>query len=547
MPKIRASLPARAIIREKILMLAEFPHPHQRLATSVAAVRPVCYRNRKAPLMTAARVLFLSLFVLAAFGQPYTEPYRPQYHFSPRQNWTNDPNGLVFFEGEYHLFFQYNPFGNVWGHMSWGHAVSPDLVHWKELPVALPEENGIMIFTGSTVIDHSNTSGFCLDGKPCMVAIYTGHTGKTETRPGLQTQNLAFSNDRGRAWTKYPNNPVLNLNMADFRDPNVFWSEQAGRWIMAVSLPDEHKVAFYGSPDLKSWRHLSDFGPAGATSGQWECPDIFELPVDGDASKTRWVVKVGLNPGAIQGGSGEQYFIGSFDGTRFVNDNPAALTLWTDYGKDCYCALTFNNLPPSQSPLMLGWMNNWQYADKVPTQTWRGQMTVPRELSLRTFPEGIRLVQKPLSGLAALREKHRKASGTDLPLKGRSFAIAASFDPKGAKQAGWKLLSRNGAYTEIGYDAARHEVYVDRTHSGEVAFSPHFPARTAAPWAAPAGALTFDILVDRNSIEVFAAGGRVAITNLVFAPDATRLAFFSEGDSPAKFLSAETWGLRSVR
>ncbi len=198
-----------------------------------------------------------------AFGQPsaYDQPYRPQFHFSPRQHWTNDPNGLVYFDGEYHLFYQYNPFGDVWGHMSWGHAVSRDLVHWQELPAALPEENGIMIFTGSTVVDQRNTSGFCAGGRPCMVAVYTGHTPPGPGHPALQTQNVAYSNDRGRTWTKYSGNPVLNLHLSDFRDPHVFWSDRARRWIMAVALPNEHKVLFYGSADLKTWQRLSPRPP----------------------------------------------------------------------------------------------------------------------------------------------------------------------------------------------------------------------------------------------------------------------------------------------
>lgn len=497
--------------------------------------------------MTPTRVCSLLLLALAAFGQSYSEPYRPQFHFSPRQHWTNDPNGLVFFEGEYHLFFQYNPFGDVWGHMSWGHAVSRDLLHWQELPVALREENGVMIFTGSTVIDHVNSSGLCPGGKPCMIAIYTGHTPATKSKPSLQTQNLAFSADLGRKWTKYPGNPVLNLNMSDFRDPDVFWLVQSKRWIMAVSLPDDHKVVFYGSPDLKRWDRLSEFGPAGAVSGQWECPNLFQLPVDGDTSKTRWVLKVGLNPGGLQGGSGEQYFVGSFDGVRFVNDNPSALALWSDYGKDCYCALTFNNLPTSKRPVMLGWMNNWQYAGQVPTHPWRGQMTIPRELGLHTFPEGVRLVQQPLASLASLREKHTVASsGAELGLSGHTFTVSATMDIQGARQAGWKLFTKDGAYTLIGYDAVRKEVFVDRRHSGDVSFNKDFPARTAAPFTAPPGPLSFDMLVDRDSIEVFAGGGRVTITNLIFAPDAARLVFFSEGDSPAKLLRADTWTLRSI-
>jgi fructan beta-fructosidase len=245
-------------------------------------------------LRTLAATNALALASAALLGQSnslppgYDQPYRPQYHFSPREHWTNDPNGLVYFEGEYHLFFQYNPFAEEWGHMTWGHSVSPDLVHWRELPPAIAEEGGIMIFTGSTVVDARNTSGFCSSGKPCLVAVYTGHTPGSKGRSALQTQNLAYSNDRGRHWTKYKMNPVLDLHMADFRDPKVFWSRQTAEWVMLVSLPDEHKIRIYGSKDLKQWQALSDFGPAGATSGQWECPELFEVPVEGskvDGSK----------------------------------------------------------------------------------------------------------------------------------------------------------------------------------------------------------------------------------------------------------------------
>ncbi len=251
----------------------------------------------------------------AAEENYYSEPFRPQYHFTPEKNWMNDPNGMVFYEGEYHLFYQYNPFGDKWGHMSWGHAVSSDLVHWKHLPLAMGDEDGVMIFSGSAVIDWKNSSGFGKDGKPPMVAIYTGYN----TTNHLQYQCIAYSNDKGRTWTKYSGNPVINLNSKEFRDPKVQWHEPTGRWIMTVSLSTEHKVQFYGSPNLKEWTLLSEFGPAGATGGVWECPDLFELPVQGTDDK-RWVLVVNMNPGSIAGGSGGQYFIGQFDGTRFVAD-----------------------------------------------------------------------------------------------------------------------------------------------------------------------------------------------------------------------------------
>jgi sucrose-6-phosphate hydrolase SacC (GH32 family) len=245
----------------------------------------------------------------------YREPFRPQFHFTPAKNWMNDPNGMVFYAGEYHLFYQYNPFGDKWGHMSWGHAVSPDLVHWKHLPVALYEENDIMIFSGSAVVDWKNTSGFGKNGAPPLVAIYTGHY----TKKPLQNQHIAFSNDRGRTWTKFEGNPVLDIGDKDFRDPKVFWHEPTKKWIMTVAWPVEKKIRFYSSPDLKQWTHLSDFGPAGSTQGIWECPDLFPLEIQ-NGRGSRWALIVNVGSGAVAGGSGCQYFIGNFDGKEFTLD-----------------------------------------------------------------------------------------------------------------------------------------------------------------------------------------------------------------------------------
>jgi fructan beta-fructosidase len=471
----------------------------------------------------------------------YDEAYRPQYHFSPREHWTNDPNGLVFFEGEYHLFFQYNPFGDQWGHMSWGHAVSEDLLHWRELPVALTEENGVMIFTGSTVIDENNSSGFCTGGKPCMVAIYTGHVPETNSRPALQTQNIAYSNDRGRTWTKYRGNPVLNLSMSDFRDPKVLWSRQTKQWVMVVSLPNDHKVRMYGSPDLKQWHQLSEFGPVGATGGQWECPELFESPVDGDRAKSRWVLKVGLNPGGLQGGSGEQYFVGRFDGVRFTNDNPPSTTLWTDYGKDCYCGLTFNHLPPDRLPVMIGWMDNWQYAAKLPTAPWRGQMTIPRELALSTTPEGIRLSQRPTAALEKLKRRElsprRSQDGllTFDSLETHTFRLMSEMSLGTVRQLGWRFRTPDGSQTLVGFDREKQQLIFDRTQSGSVGFSKDFPVRTTAPLALPDSSLRLDVVVDRNSMEVFANDGRVTMTNLVFTlPGPTSIQMFASGGAPGR-------------
>lgn len=354
----------------------------------------------------------VALLLVVARPEPanaaaHAEPWRPQFHFTPERNWMNDPNGMVFHDGEYHLFYQYNPLGDTWGHMSWGHAVSRDLLRWEHLPLAIPETNAVMAFSGSAVVDHRNTSGFGSIHNPPLVAIYTGH----HTDRPLQNQWVAYSTDRGRTWTPYAGNPVLDIGAADFRDPKVFWHEPTARWIMVVSWPVERKVRFYASPDLKSWSHLSDFGPAGSTTGIWECPDLFPLRIEGNRSrKTAWTLVVNVGSGAPAGGSGCQYFVGDFDGTRFVLDagTPApgaeAPALWADYGRDFYAAVSWSDIPRQDGRrLWLGWMSNWEYAQNVPTSPWRSAMTVPRELALRTTPAGLRLLQRPVRELERLR------------------------------------------------------------------------------------------------------------------------------------------------
>jgi fructan beta-fructosidase len=264
--------------------------------------------------VAAAHLWFASATTAAT--PTYREPWRPQFHFTPATNWMNDPNGMVFYDGEYHLFYQFNPFGIKWGHMSWGHAVSKDLVRWEHLPIALYEENDVMIFSGSTVVDWKNTSSFGKNGKPPMIAIYTGHY----TKKPLQNQHIAYSNDKGRTWTKYSGNPVLDIGDKDFRDPKVMWHEPTARWVMTVAWPNERKVRFYSSPNLKDWTHLSDFGPAGSTAGIWECPDLFPLRVEGTRGTEKWALIVNVGSGAPAGGSGCQYFVGEFDGKKFTLD-----------------------------------------------------------------------------------------------------------------------------------------------------------------------------------------------------------------------------------
>ncbi|MEV5107697.1 GH32 C-terminal domain-containing protein [Streptomyces massasporeus] len=278
----------------------------------IAAVATVCALSAALPAPQA----------VAADAPPYSETYRPQFHFTPEKNWMNDPNGLVYHKGEYHLFYQYNPSGNSWGDMSWGHAVSKDLVHWKELPLALSHDDKEMVFSGSTVVDRDNTTGFGTKTNPPMVAIYTS----LDKGTGIQAQSLAYSTDRGRTWSKYQGNPVLDIGSKEFRDPKVQWYEPTKSWLMSVSLSTEHKVRFYSSKNLKDWKPLSEFGPAGATGGVWECPDLFPLAVDGDKKKIKWVLVVNINPGGIAGGSAAQYFVGDFDGKKFTADDQGTYT-----------------------------------------------------------------------------------------------------------------------------------------------------------------------------------------------------------------------------
>jgi levanase len=278
----------------------------------IAAVAIVCALSA-APLAPRA---------VAADTPPNTETYRPQFHFMPEKNWMNDPNGLVYYQGEYHLFYQYNPNGNSWGDMSWGHAVSKDLAHWKQLPLALAHDDKEMVFSGSAVVDWDDTTGFGTKKNPAMVAIYTSYSKST----GIQAQSLAYSTDRGRTWTKYQGNPVLDIGSKEFRDPKVQWYAPTKSWLMTVSLSTEHKVRFYSSKNLKDWSLLSDFGPSGATGGVWECPDLFPLAVDGDKKKIKWVLVVNINPGGIAGGSAAQYFIGDFDGKKFAADDKGTYT-----------------------------------------------------------------------------------------------------------------------------------------------------------------------------------------------------------------------------
>ena len=483
----------------------------------------------------------------------YDEPFRPQFHFSPPKNFHNDPNGLIFFQGEYHLFYQYNPFGDRWGHMSWGHAVSRDLVHWENFPVALREEDGLMIFSGSAVIDVNDTAGFRKGAPyPAMVAIYTAN----RVSDGRQMQCLAYSTDRGRTWNKYANNPVIDIGSRDFRDPKVFWHEPSKLWVVVVALAAEKKCGFYGSPDLKHWTVLSEFGPAGAKgTPNWECPDLFELPIPGEPGQTRWVLHVNIGGGSAAGGSGGQYFVGRFDGKTFTDDNSPEQVLFSDFGKDFYAAVSWNNAVTKEGQrLWIGWMNDWQYANDVPTHPWRSQMSIPRAISLRRVGHDLRLIQEPVANLKALRGRGETLSATTLradkdieaPIGGQCLEVNTTLDIGQARELGLIVCKGSSEQTVIGYDVESQQLFIDRTHSGKSDFHRGFASRQNAPLQADNGRVKLHVLVDRCSVEVFANGGQVAITDLIFpAADSTGVALYCKGGD-ARIVSFEEWPMHSI-
>lgn len=447
--------------------------------------------------------------------------YRPAFHFTPPKHWTNDPNGLVYFRGEYHLFYQHNPLDSVHGPMYWGHAVSHDLLHWEHLPVALhPDEYG-MIFSGSAVVDWHNTTGFFAD-EPGLVAIFTQHLEDTHGRPAKQRQSLAYSCDSGRTWCMYAGNPVLaSPTEPDFRDPKVFWYEPGDHWIMVLAVRD--RVSFYSSPDLKSWSYLSSFS-GGSLAGVWECPDLFPLAVEG-SDDTRWVLEVDINPGAVAGGSGGQYFVGWFDGKQFTPDGKTDTPRWLDYGRDHYAGVSWSDIPAGDGRrLWLGWMSNWQYANVTPTVGWRGAMTVPRELSLRPCGEQLTLVQRPVREVETLRRPLEDRSGENVtpeaPLHladmGQYLDIVLDCRVDSCSEWYLRVCASESEETLIGYDGTRQALFVDRSRSGNVDFDPEFAGRRYAPLVVDDNSIGLRVLVDRCSFEVFADDGCVSMTELVF-------------------------------
>lgn len=453
----------------------------------------------------------------------YWEKYRPKYHFSPEYGWMNDPNGMVYFEGEYHLFYQYNPYGTKWGNMHWGHAVSNDLMSWTYLGVPIvPDSNGT-IFSGSAVIDKNNTAGF---GENAMIAIYTNE-GKT------QSQSIAYSLDRGRTFKKYSENPVIpNQGIPDFRDPKVFWDEESASWIMALAT--RQTVTFYSSPNLKEWTKQSVFGDGiGSHGGVWECPDLFPIQYKGE---TKWVLLVSINPGGPNNGSATQYFIGEFDGKEFKAD-ALPYPLWVDYGQDNYAGVSWSNIPSTDNRrIFIGWMNNWNYANDVPTESFRSAMTIPRELFLKDNGQHLILASKPVGELGSIEKNWKMLNGTEVRdsvnlidlldgLTG-SFSLEMDILPKNATKFGFKLVNSKNESLNFNFNLEGKYLSVDRSNSGLINFNRNFQNVSGAPLI-PQNQYHLKLIIDKASSELFVNDGDIVTTNTFFpSEDMDILSFY---------------------
>jgi fructan beta-fructosidase len=475
--------------------------------------------NSKRAIILSA-VFITTILYYKSFAQDlYHEIHRPQFHFSPQKNWVNDPNGMVYHKGVYHLFFQYFPNGTVWGPMHWGHATSKDMIHWQQQPIALYPDSLGYIFSGSAVVDKNNTSGFGKNGQSPLIAIFTHHdpVGEKEKRNNIENQSLAYSLDDGKTWLKYNGNPVLkNPGITDFRDPKVMWYEPQKKWIMTLATKD--RITFYSSPNLKAWTKESEYGKElGAHGGVWECPDLFYL---NDNGKKVWVLIVNINPGGPNGGSATQYFTGDFDGKVFTPYD--TLTRWIDYGPDEYAGITWSNT--GERKIFLGWMSNWQYANVVPTKSWRSAMTIPRELSIKHAGNEQLIVSTPVSELNSIQS---------VPLSFQNIQVAESFNL--TKRTGnltatsrinlnleklndFSVVLSNdiGEKLTVGFDKKNNRLYIDRTRSGKVDFEKNFAGKHSVPRFLKMDQMNLTLFIDVSSIELFADNGLSVMTEIFF-------------------------------
>ncbi len=437
--------------------------------------------------------------------------YRPAMHFTPAKGWMNDPNGMFYKDGVYHLYFQHYPDSTVWGPMHWGHATSTDLISWKQEPIAIYPDSIGMIFSGSAVVDENNTSGFGSNGKAPIVAIFTQHNmeGEKSGKIDFQNQSIAYSNDNGYTWKMYAGNPVIhNPGIKDFRDPKVMWHEATKKWIMTLAV--KNKVSFYSSSNLKEWKHESDFGiNNGSHDGVWECPDLFSLKLD---NRNFWVLTVSINPGGPNKGSATQYFIGEFDGHSFISGS--SKTKWMDYGADNYAGVTFSNT--GEKKISIGWMSNWMYAQQVPTNKWRSAMTSPRELYLFDVNGekylGSKLFTKPeIKNIVLFNDGVNKLEDITLanPFK---FSLLQ----EGLKSFSISLSNDIGEHLDFGYDSVTNQYFIDRTNAGVHNFNSEFAEKHIAPRLFNGRNIVLGALIDKTSIEFFGDIDCTIMTDIFF-------------------------------
>lgn len=509
----------------------------------------VCVRNKSKDALCWKEIKLSDTFDTAN-----TEKFRPVYHHTPLYGWMNDANGLVYKDGEYHLYFQYNPYGSKWGNMHWGHSVSKDLVHWEHLAPAIARDTLGHIFSGSSIVDQENVAGY---GAGNILAFDTSASDKNG-----QIQCLAFSKDNGRTFTKYEKNPILCPadGLRDFRDPKVFRYEPEDKWVMIVSADKE--MRFYDSKNLKDWNYMSSFGEGyGVQPCQFECPDMVELPVDGDLNRKKWALIVNVNPGCYFGGSATQYFTGNFDGTKFSCDSQPNVTKWLDWGKDHYATVCFSNT--GERTIAVPWMSNWQYCNIVPTKQFRSANALPRELSLYTQDGEIYLSAVPVPEIKTLRKEKKEIPAFTvandyhidslLADNDGAYELALEITVGEAEIMGFNLFNDKGEKVDIYFNLPEKRLVMDRTKSGIVDFGKksvsheievHDRRKTTsinyiddfalATWAPikKENKYTLDVFVDKCSVEIFLNGGKVAMTNLIFPSEPyNRMCFYSKGGS----------------
>ena len=450
------------------------------------------------------------------FDMTNREKFRPVYHHTPAYGWMNDPNGMFYKDGVYHLYFQHNPYGSTWGNMTWGHSTTTDLVNWNYEGLAIKPDAWGAVFSGSAVVDYDNTAGF---GKNAVVAFYT--SAKSSPWGDTQSQSMAYSLDNGKTFVKYAYNPVVTSSKRDFRDPKVFWYAPDKHWVMILAGGQEMDI--YSSKNLKDWKYESSFGTKqGAHGGVWECPDLVELPVEG-AKEKKWVLICNINPGGPFGGNAAQYFVGTFDGKKFVNESPTQ-TKWMDWGKDHYATVTFSNAPGGRC-IALGWMSNWQYQTVLPTLQYRGSNTIARDLTLYRQDGELLLRCTPSPEIEKARMQKvsvpsfKVSDSYDLAslLEGNdgAYEIDMTIKNSGASKIMFTLSNDKGEKVNMYYDIMRKQFVMDRSESGKVDFSVDFPAVTVAP-VYDTDNIRLRLFVDRTSIEAFGEGGKFVMTNQVF-------------------------------